>query len=156
MEKFKQNNKSRSKQVLYSIATVAIIAMAVACSKPDVPVQPSIKVYQATGQAITNPPDTFIMRYNLYPNNLSQNALIISESAVWEISQTPSPQFQAWIQRETTPELKVDITTKTKVALEGTTEYTVWGLNYKFTERKTLDLKFKKTDLDYETFDPKL
>ncbi len=154
MVKSKSNNKTSPKLVMYSLTVVAIFCMATSCFKPEVPEQ-TIKVYPA-GQDITNPPDTFIVRMNLYYNVGQQATLSFDESAVWKISQTPTRQYQTWIHRQDNDEIRVDFTSQTEVGFQETTKYTIWGLNNKYNERRILDLKFKKTTTDYDSFDPKL
>lgn len=142
------------------IGILFIISM-VACMR-NTPLDDDLPRYSSIDE-IVNPPDEFLLVYNLNTFNNYHAYIQFEENAVWEIVRLTAPGFNFLkVERNdgSTSEawglIDPSIDT-TYVGLEGNVEYDFWANRSSGTdENVTFLLKYTKQTIDYDSFSPKI
>ncbi len=137
------------------LVLIALISMFILTSCPREIEDTGIRRYQNT-ENIINPPDSFLLLMPMV-NNYSVKAFMeTEENAVWRVVKENAVTSTVWMTRALNDPDLYYLNTIDTIGLESGISYEIYGNNNNYSQERTLQLRFDKTAIDYETFPKKL
>lgn len=138
-----------------SILVLLFVLAISACRKPE-PLDPDVPVYSSYDN-IVNPPEEFKVLYNLRSELNYTTTIKFQDSSVWLIEKQNSFSVLFWIERQYNNDStgQYYIPENTVVGLEGGREYDFYANKNNYPEERKFTVLFKKTDYNYDTYEPK-
>lgn len=118
---------------------------------PDRP-SPSDRPVLSYSKPIVNPPDNFLILYNITSAGERSAELTLNDNAVWFIEKVGNPRFELILNNGADNRV---ISAADTIGLSAGTKYKVVVFSAYYTEFFNLFVGFKKTDIIYETFPDK-
>ncbi|MCF8228463.1 MAG: hypothetical protein K9G58_13710 [Bacteroidales bacterium] len=142
------------------LSSILILALLIgicffSCKKID-DTGDGIKIY-TIDEDITNPPDSFLLQYNLKTNiNYSVNIQLGQDSggSVWMIRKVNSFNARFWITRPKDDSIFY-IQDETIIGLKNDIYYRFYANNNNYQDLRKLTVKFNKLNYNYDTFNNK-
>lgn len=104
-------------------------------------------------ESIVNPPDEFKIVFNTSWIGIREAIISFQEDNVWYVEKLGDGRIDIIFQNENE---NFSLLTSDSLALKGDTEYKIMLRTLYTSEYNNYFLAFTKTDLEYETFEPKI
>lgn len=110
---------------------------------------------------VINPPDEFELVFNLRTFNDYEGIIVFESNAVWEIEKITALSSLFWVERVYPSYTdKIDFgqlgVVSYQIGFAGGITYHFWANSNGIEDAGNFFVRFKKMDVDYETFHPKL
>ncbi|MCD4774220.1 MAG: hypothetical protein K8R41_12645 [Bacteroidales bacterium] len=121
------------------------------------PIETEIPVY-SNFKDIVYPPDTFQLVYNLNTYIDYSARIKFDTSGVWKIKKITALSAQFWAERQYNEDSvnSIIIYDSLNIGFEGKVFYDFFANNNSHYEARNFFIRFEKTSINYETFNPKL
>lgn len=103
-------------------------------------------------QPIVNPPDDFLVLFNITSAGERSVEITFKENAVWKVEKLGNPRFELLLNNEVSNRIISAVDT---LGLAGGKKYRIVVFSAYYTEFINFFVGFKKTDLLYETYPDK-